>query len=85
MFGRCDLSRYAEKAATALATEPAWSDRWDCALLGSALFLAGLGLVMVASAVSIVALGAALQVADLLLHFGRFLEHGGSRSVWLHD
>ncbi len=52
----------------ALATEPAWSDRWDCALLGSALFLAGLGLVMVASAsVSI----AAKDLSDPLYYFWR--------------
>ncbi len=33
-----------------LVIEPVWTDRWDYGLLVSALFLAGLGLVMVASA-----------------------------------
>ena len=52
----------------ALATEPAWSDRWDYGLLASALFLAGLGLVMVASAsISI----AAREISDPLHYFWR--------------
>lgn len=52
----------------ALATEPAWTDRWDYGLLASALFLAGLGLVMVASAsISI----AAREISDPLHYFWR--------------
>jgi cell division protein FtsW len=52
----------------ALATEPAWTDRWDYGLLVSALFLAGLGLVMVASAsISI----AAREISDPLYYFWR--------------
>ncbi len=52
----------------ALATEPTWIDRWDYGLLASALFLAGLGLVMVASAsISI----AAREVSDPLYFFWR--------------
>lgn len=52
----------------ALATEPEWTDRWDYTLLASALFLAGLGLVMVASAsVSI----AAKELSQPLYYFWR--------------
>jgi cell division protein FtsW len=51
-----------------LATEPSWIDRWDYSLLASAVFLAGLGLVMVASAsISI----AAREVSDPLYFFWR--------------
>jgi cell division protein FtsW len=56
----------------ALAMEPAWTDRWDYGLLASALFLAGLGLVMVASAsISI----ADREVSDPLHYFWRQSAH----------
>ncbi|HSS63900.1 MAG TPA: putative peptidoglycan glycosyltransferase FtsW, partial [Gammaproteobacteria bacterium] len=52
----------------ALATEPRWTDRWDYGLLASALFLSGLGLVMVASAsISI----AAREISEPLHFFWR--------------
>ncbi len=51
-----------------LATEPRWTDRWDYGLLASALFLAGLGLVMVASSsISI----AAREISEPFYYFWR--------------